>query len=98
LVLVLLGLASSAALAKAKVIWNDPVPLSLDRRDGFCRSSPLDRAEHLAWHQNRSLRRLSYPFVPSTATPFGLWVPFMQTIGVGPERPLGVFGPFYEHR
>ena len=93
LLLALLGLASSAAIAEAKVVWNDPLPLRVQGRDGFCRSGPLDRAERLAWRQTLMIRRPGYPFVPSVVTPFGMWVPFVQTGWVGFDLPLGISAP-----
>jgi hypothetical protein len=94
LILALLAVASSAAIANAKVIWNDPIVFSVNGRDGICRASPLDRAEFLAWRQNLVVRRPNYPFVPSLAAPSGLWAPFVQTGWLGPNRPLGLFASF----
>ena len=70
LVLASLGLVSSAAIAKAKVIWNDPIPFSTYGRSGIWHASPLDRAERLAWRQNITVQRPGYTFVPSLVTPF----------------------------
>lgn len=96
LVLASLGLVSSAAIAKAKVIWNDPIPFSMYGRSGICPASPLDRAERLAWRENITVQRPGYIFVPSLVTPSGLWVPFVQTGWFGPYRPLGIFAPLYD--
>jgi hypothetical protein len=94
LVLAVLGLASSPATVEAKVIWNDPTPLGLHGNLGICHSSPLDRAERLAWRQTLIVQRPGYPFVPSLVTPFGLWVPYAPTGWLWSNRPLGVFASF----
>jgi hypothetical protein len=94
LVLASLGLASSAAIAEAKVIWNDSIPLGGFGRDGICHASPLDRAERLAWRQTLIVQRPGYLFVPSLMTPSGLWVPFVQTGWSWSSRLLGIFAPF----
>jgi hypothetical protein len=89
LVLALLALASSVAMAEAKVIWNGS---TVHGRDGG--RAPLDRAERLAWRQNFILRSPGYPFVPSLVTPFGPWAPFVQTGWMWSNYPLGGFAPF----
>lgn len=88
LVLALLALASSAATAEAKVIWNG------HGHDGTRNAAPLDRAELLAWRQNFIVRSPVYPFVPPLATPFGPWAPFVQTGWMWSNYPLGGFVPF----
>lgn len=89
-----LGVTGSASLASAKVVWNNPTALSGLGGDGFCHTSPLDRAERLAWRQTFIMQRPGYPFVP--AAPFGLWVPYAPYVQTGwfwSTPPLGVFAP-----
>jgi hypothetical protein len=91
LVLALLALASSVAMAEAKVIWNGS---TVHGSGGGRHASPLDRAESLAWRQNFIVRSPVYPFVPPLATPFGPWAPFVQTGWMWSNYPLGGFAPF----
>lgn len=97
LVLAALGLASSATMAGAKVIWNDPISFGVHGQSAICHASPLDRAERLAWRQNIIVQRPGYPFVPSLVMSSGLWVPFVQTGWWGSNRPLGIFVPLCDH-
>lgn len=87
------------APANAKLVWNDPSPSDL-RGDGACTSSPLGRAERLAWRENFIVRRPSFPFVPfpSLVTPYGLLAPSFTTAWLWSDRPLAGFAPSCDGR
>jgi hypothetical protein len=81
-VLAALAIATFAAVAEAKVIWDGSTPVTPHHRDGAregCRSRPLIRAERLARHESFVVQRFHAPFIPSLFMPYPLWVPAFQT-------------------